>query len=172
MWLEIGWFSVVKSLIFLHKWRTGSSLAWSTLLLLSLHHHPNQQERNSLPPLALQMYFSVRNSNHMFDLLSVSSCYRIWPPTITLGYWHPVNIQLQKWCVYSYWYFTFSVACSSPTVTRVCSQGHVKLNLNVVTKDLWKQGYRNGSSEPPLSTQSTLRESTATSAPVDRLSWV
>lgn len=40
------------------------------------------------------------------------------------------------------WCFSF------PTVTRTRSQGHIKLNLNVITKDLWKQGYRNGSREP------------------------
>ena len=35
-----------------------------------------------------------------------------------------------------------------PLVTRTRSQGHIKLNLNVITKDLWKQGYRNGCREP------------------------
>ena len=29
-------------------------------------------------------------------------------------------------------------------VTRVCSQGTVRLNLNIVMKDFLKQGYKNG----------------------------
>lgn len=37
---------------------------------------------------------------------------------------------------------SFSVCLSAVTGTR--SQGHVTLNINVISKDLWKQGYRNG----------------------------
>ena len=36
-------------------------------------------------------------------------------------------------------------------VTRTRSQGFIKLNLNVITKDIWKQGYRNGSHESSIS---------------------
>ena len=45
----------------------------------------------------------------------------------------------------------------SPSVTRVRSQGHVSLNVNVVTKDLWKQGYRNGAKEPPTNVHTVTR---------------
>ncbi len=48
---------------------------------------------------------------------------------------------------------------SLPPVTRVRSQGHVKINLNVVTKDLWQQGYRNGAREPGSSVPIPPRES-------------
>ena len=43
-------------------------------------------------------------------------------------------------------------------VTRVRSQGHVTVSLSVVTKDLWKQGYRNGASEPHTSGPSVVRD--------------
>ena len=51
-------------------------------------------------------------------------------------------------------------------VTRVRSQGHVTVSLSVVTKDLWKQGYRNGASEPYSSGPSVVRDlSSAPSKP-------
>lgn len=43
-------------------------------------------------------------------------------------------------------------------VTRVRSQGHVTVSLSVVTKDLWKQGYRNGASQPLTSGPSVVRD--------------
>eukprot|EP00731_Ephydatia_muelleri_P029047 Em0020g691a len=42
-------------------------------------------------------------------------------------------------------------------ITRVRSQGHVSLNVNVVTKDLWKQGYRNGAKEPSTKVHTVVR---------------
>ena len=35
-------------------------------------------------------------------------------------------------------------------VTRVRSQGRVRVKVNVVTKDMWKHGFRNGMAEPSL----------------------
>ena len=46
-------------------------------------------------------------------------------------------------------------------VTRVRSQGHVSLDVNVVTKDLWKQGYRNGTKEPPINVNTVARGMTS-----------
>ena len=56
----------------------------------------------------------------------------------------------------------------STTVTRVRSQGHVKLNLNIVTKDLWKQGYRNGIKDPLPSVPHGSSAIPETAAVVDR----
>ncbi len=44
-----------------------------------------------------------------------------------------------------------SVLC---LVTKTRSQGHVTVNINVVTKDLWKQGFRNGANEPTITNSS------------------
>ncbi len=38
------------------------------------------------------------------------------------------------------------------TVTKTRSQGHVTVNVNIVTKDFWKQGFRNGAHEPQTTT--------------------
>ena len=48
------------------------------------------------------------------------------------------------------------------TVTRVRSQGHVSVSLNVVTKDLWKQGYRNGASDSHASGPTVVRDLNST----------
>ena len=52
----------------------------------------------------------------------------------------------------------------SVSVTRVRSQGHVVLNINVVTKDLWKQGYRNGAKDPPVNVHAVARETSGQAA--------
>ena len=51
-------------------------------------------------------------------------------------YYIPFN-----WSVLTLYSFGF-------TVTKTRSQGHVTVSVNIVSKDLWKQGYRNGASEP------------------------
>lgn len=43
-------------------------------------------------------------------------------------------------------------------ITRVRSQGHMTVSLSVMTKDLWKQGYRNGATEPTTSGPSFVRD--------------
>lgn len=43
-------------------------------------------------------------------------------------------------------------------ITRVRSQGHVTVSLSVMTKDLWKQGYRTGASESHASTPTVIRD--------------
>jgi B9 domain-containing protein 1 len=55
---------------------------------------------------------------------------------------------------------TFVASGEGREVTRVCSEGKVKLSLNVVTKDLWKLGYRNGAQEPPSLTAQHHRTQT------------
>ncbi|XP_065899497.1 B9 domain-containing protein 1-like [Dysidea avara] len=42
-------------------------------------------------------------------------------------------------------------------ITRVRSQGKVKVKVNVVTKDMWKHGFRNGMAEPSYVTHSPTR---------------
>lgn len=48
------------------------------------------------------------------------------------------------------------------TVTRVHSQGHVTVSINVVTKDLWKQGYRTGATGPPTTGPTVISDLNAT----------
>ena len=47
-------------------------------------------------------------------------------------------------------------------VTRVQSEGHVTVSVSVVTKDLWKQGYRTGASETHPSEPTVIRDLNAT----------
>jgi len=42
-------------------------------------------------------------------------------------------------------------------VTRVRSQGKVRVKVNVVTKDIWKHGFRNGMVEPSLIMNASTR---------------
>ena len=52
--------------------------------------------------------------------------------------------------------------CVLPTVTRVRSQGCVTVSMSVVTKDLWKQGYRNGAKEPMTNGPTFIKDSPTT----------
>ena len=42
-------------------------------------------------------------------------------------------------------------------VTRVRSQGRVRVKVNVVTKDMWKHGFRNGMAEPSFVVSNSTR---------------
>ena len=61
-------------------------------------------------------------------------------------------------------FFTKIASCGFTSyffvVTRVRSQGHVTVSVNVVTKDLWKQGYRSGGKEPHTIIPAVVRDTT------------
>ena len=70
-------------------------------------------------------------------------------------------------CTHVHTHIHMHTICNA--VTRVRSEGQVKVTVDVVTKDLWKLGYRNGSQEPSsITTHHTTPSATASRPPHDQ----